>query len=84
MVYKIQWRGGGETAERYSSKKVAKRVMGRLSGNIVKTKLGSAGRTSPFTEQMYGKSAKFYPKGKRLVWAKTPTTGGFVYRTRAR
>jgi len=81
MVYKIVWRRGGETAERYSNKSLAKKVLkgSRLTGSIVKIKLGNAGRTMPFTAWKYGDSTStHYPKGKKLKWFKTPSG---VYRT---
>ena len=81
MVYKIIWKSGGETAERYATKAIAKRILSNVknSGTVVKTKLGSAGRTSPFTEHTYGGKSKAYPSGVRLKWVKSPTG---VYTTR--
>lgn len=80
MVYKIRWKTGGETAERYVNLKIAKSVLKKsnLSGDIIKTKLGSAGRTAPFYEWKYGdKQITNFPKGKKLIWVKH----NGVYRT---
>jgi hypothetical protein len=81
MAYKIVWRSGGETAERYATKSIAGSVLKKsgLTGKIVKTKLGNPGRTSPFSEFMFGDDeVKNYPLGKKLKWIKSPTG---VYRT---
>lgn len=86
MAYKIIWSRGGETAERYSSKALAKAILKKsnLSGRVVRTKLGSAGRTAPYSSFKYGdKESKNYPKGSKLKWHKSVTivggVHGFVY-----
>lgn len=73
MVYVIKWRTGGKTVEKYATKALAKRVLLKsgLSGNIVETKLGSAGRTVPSVEVKYGKGKTAYPNGRKLKWIKT-------------
>ena len=84
MAYKIVWSSGGETAERYSTKELARRVLkgSRYKGRVVKVSLGDAGRTQPSYEFKYGdKKTKHYPKGKKLHWVKRKTKGGDVYTT---
>ena len=73
MAYKIRWMTGGETAERYSTKGIANKVLKKtnLSGTIVKTNLGKAGRTAPFKSVKSGGEKKSYPSGAKLVWKKT-------------
>lgn len=72
MAYKILWKSGGETAERYSSRTLAEKVLrgSKFSGRVVKVKLGSAGTTSFSTTV---KAGKVTGSGiKKLRWIKTP------------
>ena len=81
MAYKIKWARGGETAERYSTKKLGEKVLkqSNMTGKLVKLKLGDAGRTAPSTSFEYGdKKVKSYPKGRKRYWHKSPEG---VYRT---
>lgn len=89
MVYKIKYKNGSETAERYSSKKLAKMLLDaqapsikkQYGGRVVKAELEPGQRTLPST--MYDSRTKKltrYPKGKPLKWLKIKTAGGYVYR----
>jgi hypothetical protein len=87
MAYKIKWRTGGETAERYSSKALAQAILKsiNLTGSIVKVKLTNPGRSSPSVRMAFGGRAEKYPTGRKLVWAKNSTrvkgVSGYIYRT---
>lgn len=72
MAYKIKWMTGGETAERYATKKVAERVLKKtnLTGKIIKTKLGNAGTSSSSTTIRYGRGVVGSGVNK-LKWVKT-------------
>jgi len=73
FVYKIKWKSGGETAERYSSKIIPNNILKRPNvydkGEVVRTKLGEP-QPSPCS-------------GTETRWWQRPTKGGFVYTTRS-
>lgn len=73
MAYKIRWKDGGKTAEAYSSKALAERILerSRRKGTVVKASLAHPPR-SPLSDC-------------RTVWVRHKASGrgkGFVYRTR--
>lgn len=88
MAYKIKWRTGGSTAERYSSKALAQAILKsiNLTGSIVKVKLTNPGRTSPSVKYAFGGRVEKYPSGKKLVWVRSHTrvkgVSGYIYRTK--
>jgi len=74
MAYKIKWKDGVTTAEAYSSKALAEKILKktRRKGTIIKISLANPPR-SPLS-------------GKKTVWVRMkPLDGGkgFVYHTRA-
>ncbi|MEA2036825.1 MAG: hypothetical protein U9O94_04915 [Nanoarchaeota archaeon] len=87
MAYKIKWRSGGETAERYSSKALAQAILkqANLSGSIIKAPLTNPGRTNAYVRMAYGGRLQKYPSGRKLVWkgSKVKVRGvvGTIYRT---
>lgn len=86
IAYKIKWRTGGETAERYSSKQLAQAILdnSNLSGRIIKTRLGRLNKSSPST-RLDGGRIQRYPSGMKRVWKKSRVNVGgiygYVYRT---
>ena len=90
MAYKIHWKRGGETAELYSSKALAKKILekSRLSGSIRPAILKKGQRTAPFSQHIYGKGSIDYPYGDEVVWVKNQVKigriKGEIYRTRAK
>ena len=77
MAYKIKWKSGGETAELYSSKELALKVLKRSKkkGSVVKASLDHCPR-SPLSNNkcvwVRNKASSFGGKDK-----------GFVYHSRA-
>jgi hypothetical protein len=75
LAYKIRWKSGTLTAEAYSSKTLAKKVLkrSRHKGRIIKTSLSNPPR-SPLS-------------GNKTVWVRDKPFlhgyKGFVYRTRS-
>jgi len=74
MAYKIKWKDGGTTAEAYSSKALAEKILKEIKheGKVIKFSLASPPR-SPLS-------------GRKTVWVRSkPFSGvkGFVYHTRA-
>lgn len=74
MAYKIKWKDGGTTAEVYSSKALAEKILkrSRHKGNVIKFSLTHPPR-SPLS-------------GRKTVWVRSKSFGGgkgFVYHTRA-
>jgi hypothetical protein len=91
MPYKIKWKTGGETAELYSTKSLANKILkrSRLSGSIKSAILKKGLRTAPFSQYKYGSNEVIdYPYGDELVWVKNETKigriKGNIYRTRAK
>lgn len=88
MVYKIIWINGGETASRYSSRKLANNVLknSRYNGRVVKTKLTKPKPSqTKVLIQKYGEKP-YLEKDKRIVWVKrnikSGNIKGFAYYTR--
>lgn len=74
MAYKIKWKDGSTTAEAYSSKALAEKILKiiRGKGTVVKASLANPPR-SPLS-------------GKKTVWIRNKpfgNLGGFIYHTRA-
>jgi len=74
MAYKIKWKDGSKTAEAYSSKDLAEKILKRTKrkGTVVKASLANPPR-SPLS-------------GKKTVWIRSKPFGGgkgFIYHTRA-
>ena len=74
MSYKIKWKDGVTTAEAYSSKALAEKILKKSGdkGNIIKFSLSNPPR-SPLS-------------GRKTVWLRYKPFGGgkgFVYRTRS-
>jgi len=74
MAYKIKWKDGGTTAEAYSSKSLAEKILKKIKhkGTVIKFSLSRPPR-SPLS-------------GRKTVWVRSKAFGGgkgFVYHTRA-
>ena len=74
MAYKIKWKDGGTTAEAYSSKTLAEKILKKIrhKGTVIKFSLSRPPR-SPLS-------------GRKTVWIRSKPFGGgkgFVYHTRA-
>lgn len=74
MAYKIKWKDGGTTAEAYSSKTLAEKILKKIKhkGTVIKFSLLHPSR-SPLS-------------GRKTVWIRSKPFGGgkgFVYQTRA-
>lgn len=74
MAYKIKWKDGGTTAEAYSSKALAEKILNEIKhkGTVIKCSLSNP-PCSPLS-------------GRKTVWVRSkPFSGvkGFVYHTRA-